>query len=192
MASASGQIATDDLLAIYREVSGVSERAGAIVIVAFIEDSLAQVIRRRLRPLTNREEEALFEGVQAPLNTLYAKIHFGYLIWLYGKAQREDLLVVKNIRNIFAHDTSARDFRHPKIGRLCSKLHYTSYEAYCQGKPEQTDAKEQFHDAANHLMTGLRFMLSPSFKITKINHISSPLRYPERASGSARGGRKQL
>jgi hypothetical protein len=39
MASASGQIATDDLLAIYREVSGVSERAGAIVIVAFIEES---------------------------------------------------------------------------------------------------------------------------------------------------------
>lgn len=191
MASASGQIATDDLLAIYREVSGVSERAGAIVIVAFIEDSLSQVIRRRLRPLTNREEEALFDGVQAPLNSLYAKIHFGCVLWLYGKAQREDLLVVKNIRNIFAHDTSARDFSHQKIVRLCSKLHYTSYEGFSSGKPEQTNAKEQFHDVANHLMTGLRFMLLPSFKMTKISHISSPLRYPERASGSARVKRKQ-
>lgn len=190
MVAAPREIATDDLLAIFREVSGVSERAAAIVIVAFIEDSLAQVIRRRLRPLTNREDEALFDGVQAPLNTLYAKIHFGYVLWLYGKAPRDDLLVIKNIRNKFAHETSARDFSHPEIVRLCSKLHYTSYEAFSSGKPEQTDAKEQFHDAANHLMTGLRFMLLPSFKMTKINHISSPLGYHERSS-DPRERRKQ-
>jgi hypothetical protein len=191
MASASRKIGTDDLLAIFREVSGVSERAGAIVIVAFIEDSLSQVIRRRLRPLTNREDGALFDGVQAPLNTLYAKIHFGYLLWLYGKAQKDDLLVVKDVRNKFAHETSARDFSHSEIVRLCAKLHYTSYEASSQRKPEQTDAKEQFHDAANHLMTGLRLMLLPSFKIAKINHISSPLRYPKRRSNSPSGRRKQ-
>ena len=101
--TASMHLSTVDLMAVYREVASVSARAGVIVMVAFIEDNLEKAILARLRPLGKTDLSKLTEGVQAPLNTLYAKIQLGYALYLFGTAARDDLIILKDIRNRFAH-----------------------------------------------------------------------------------------
>jgi hypothetical protein len=172
--------ATVDLNAVYREVAGVSERAGAIVIVAFIEDSLEKAILSRLRPLGKTESLKLTEGAQAPLNTLYAKIQFGYSLYIFGAAARDDLLILKDIRNRFAHRIHTQDFADKEVVKLCKKLHFTSYCASVSNVPENSEARDQFHGAAHYIMNALLGMAWGAQGTPRIAEITTSLDYPTR------------
>jgi hypothetical protein len=178
--TASIHPSTMDLMVVYREVFGVSERAGAIVIVAFIEDILEKAILARLRPLTNSESSKLTEGVQAPLNTLYAKIQFGYALYLFSAAVRDGLMVLKDIRNRFAHRIHSQDFSDAEVVKLCNRLHFTAYAAAESGSAETNDAEERFDSAAHYIMSELRRMAEGAVSLSRITDVPTQLNYPHR------------
>ena len=50
------------------------------------------------------------------------KVHLGLLTGLYGEAAHRDLIVIKDIRNAFAHSLEITDFETPRIKDLVNNL----------------------------------------------------------------------
>jgi hypothetical protein len=74
------------------------DRTFAMVAGSRLEDVVAYAIRQRFRTLTPSENDALFLGV-APLATFSAKIKIAYSLSIYGPRTRDDLDIVREIRN---------------------------------------------------------------------------------------------
>jgi len=86
---------------IYAEIQGSSDRATAIVSTAFIEDRLQRAICRRLV-----DDERTIKKIIAPNGALSGfdnKIQLGYLLGVYIKDTRDNIMIVGQIRNKFAH-----------------------------------------------------------------------------------------
>lgn len=145
--------------AILAEMFGVNERAGALVSIAFLEDLLARAIAMKFRPLTDIATKFVFDNAGAPLNTLHAKIHIGYALALYSSAVREDLLTLKDIRNLFAHKSDVRSFQNALVHEHCVRLNYPAAAAKLSGKTELTDALERFQMTATNLVRELGRMI---------------------------------
>ena len=77
----------------------MSQTGVAIVGAALVEDALREAILFRMRDLTKKEEDELFDGL-APLAPFSAKIRIGYALRIYGE---QTLNAVREIRNAFSH-----------------------------------------------------------------------------------------
>lgn len=117
---AEGQMEEADEL--IRELKGQSDRAAAIVMVASVEADLHDCIRSRLRmDLTKAELAGLFDG-EAPLATFSAKIKIGHALGLYGPKTRDDLDVIRHLRNTCAHAKRPVSFDLPVFASVLTRL----------------------------------------------------------------------
>lgn len=102
----------DEILA--REMLvGASDRAAAIVAVAYVEDKLTSAIRTCLKSDKDAFQR-LFKPT-GPLGPMGAKLQLGYLLSLYSKEFRDDLEILAKVRNDFAHWAEPATFDHKEI-----------------------------------------------------------------------------
>jgi DNA-binding MltR family transcriptional regulator len=106
--------------AIMEEVAKQSDRGAAIIYASLLEKVLETLIIKRLRPLSSNQKNALF-GRMAPLSTFAAKIELGFAIGLYSRNAYENLNMVREVRNKFAHKFEPLTFEHKKIIELIHK-----------------------------------------------------------------------
>jgi hypothetical protein len=107
-----------------KEVSDAPDRVAAIVGAAIVEDTLRWALNRFfISQISEKEERELFEN-EGVLSTFYAKICIAFALGLFGKAARNDLSRVKNIRNAFAHAPRSINFETPQIANECANLRY--------------------------------------------------------------------
>ena len=105
--------------------SDFSDRAAALVATQNLELTLRAAVASRFRPLSPNEERSLFSGeVDAPLSNFAALTNVGYALEIYGPHFRDDLILIKNIRNAFAHARRHLDFRDIRIAEACSQIKY--------------------------------------------------------------------
>src|SRR5450759_1487344 len=78
-----------------------SNRAVAVVWAAIVENRLTDVLRAYMRP-DERVANELFSPNGA-LGTFGHKIQLGYMLHLYAKDLKDDLVLLTKIRNSFAH-----------------------------------------------------------------------------------------
>lgn len=108
-----------------------SDRSAAIIASGAAEDYLrvcldlffsgmseANVRTASKEKQLNRE---LYEGY-GPLSSFSAKILFLYALGVISEEGKSELQIIKNIRNIFAHDVSDARFSREDIGRQCDNL----------------------------------------------------------------------
>jgi hypothetical protein len=69
-----------------------------------------------------KELDALFYNEQAPLSTFYGRIMVGHAIGIYGMMVREELDVIRRVRNVFAHAMRPLSFSHPFIAKEVRSL----------------------------------------------------------------------
>lgn len=91
-----------------------------IVASAIVEDRLTTAIKVRL----SRYEVVAksFLDYRGSAGNFFAKIDLGYLLEMYGPDTRNDLHIIRDIRNKFAHIPAAKDFDHWRIADKCSNL----------------------------------------------------------------------
>jgi hypothetical protein len=99
-----------------------SDRAVAIIGAAYFDLVLRDIIAAKLLPDAELMR-TLFED-RGPLQDFGARIHLAYALRLFGRAAYDDLRVIKNIRNAFAHSAEAMDFNQPDVTRSCGSLCY--------------------------------------------------------------------
>jgi len=109
------------------EIDTHNHRAAAVLGAAFVEDALEYAIRHRFRPLSKSALEKLFE-YPGPLSSFDAKIRIGFALGLYGEIVRNDLNVIRNIRNGFAHAKKPISFDIPEVIREMKKSMYLRWK----------------------------------------------------------------
>ena len=97
------------------------DRAAAIIVSTHLEDQLKELILSKMIHLTQTEIGELFVG-DSPLATFGAKVHLAYALGLIGKLSRQDLNLVRLIRNAFAHARKPIQFNTNEVATACEKL----------------------------------------------------------------------
>lgn len=113
----------EHVVRVLAELRSDGPRGAAIVGGALIEDALQRLLLVNLPNLsTNGDREGVF-GRSGPLATFSAKISVGYGLGLFGPMTRQDLNLVRDIRNFFAHAKIAADFNTPAVASACERFH---------------------------------------------------------------------
>lgn len=112
----------DAYLELMTEMSDASDRTAAIVAAAMLDDTLGYALSCRFIQTGRRWTERLFDGGDAPLGTLSAKVGIGYALGVFGAQTCADLDLVRGIRNRFAHSAQARRFSDKIISDRCMAL----------------------------------------------------------------------
>jgi hypothetical protein len=100
-----------------------SAYALAVLGVAHLEHGLERVLKARLIQLSKEDERRMFDGAgNGILGTFSAKIRIAYALSLLGPIAYHDLLLINDIRNVFAHSLHTIDFTHSLISQDCRKL----------------------------------------------------------------------
>jgi len=103
-----------------------SDRGCALFAASFIDDALAILLRSSLVS-DNKIEQALFNGT-APLATFSSRISMSFYLGKLSLPCRQDLDVVRRIRNEFAHRADAISFTDKVIADRCRALHFSLRE----------------------------------------------------------------
>jgi DNA-binding MltR family transcriptional regulator len=97
-----------------------TDRGVALVGAAFLDDALRALIRAALIEKSETADN-LFK-YPGPLATFAARTDFAYCMGLIGKMMFQDLKLVREVRNSFAHQHRPARFEDPEVTRLCKRL----------------------------------------------------------------------
>jgi DNA-binding MltR family transcriptional regulator len=112
----------DELQIILDEITQQTDRGAAIIATAMLDEMLAEALWRRLI-LTNSLRERLFSYEKnGPLSTFSSKIDLAFAVGLLKPETRNDLHVVRRIRNKFAHQLEPLTFAEKEVAALCETL----------------------------------------------------------------------
>lgn len=90
-------------------LSEESDRGAVIILVSIIDDVLAAALERKMVPLNSDEKARLF-GFDAPLGSFSARIKMAYALGVIDKDDRDDLNVMRAMRNACAHSRGGLSF----------------------------------------------------------------------------------
>ena len=97
---------------------GESDRSAIVLAGSFAEHYLATYIRHFM--INDPQIERLFEA--GPLSSFDAPINIAYAFRLISSEHRDDLRLIKDIRNRFAHSPQLLDLKRDDIQTMIQKL----------------------------------------------------------------------
>ena len=97
-----------------------SDRGCALMAAAFIDDSLALLLRSSL--VSDRKVLTDLFSHNGPLGTFSGKINLAYSMGLISKNVKRELHVLRRIRNEFAHTAAQIGFTETAISTSCHSL----------------------------------------------------------------------
>ncbi len=147
----------------------------ALMIGSFLELLLEQMMVVRLHTgLTKRERLELFTGF-GPLASFSSKIAVGYALSVFTDDARNDLRIIKFIRNAAAHRIKEFSFENNDIKQLCGSLKLIAPMTEGELKPSQYHEKwralgsktprAKFIISAFHIMTDMSALCAVNAKI---------------------------
>jgi DNA-binding MltR family transcriptional regulator len=101
-----------------------NDRALALMLGAILEQGIETAILSHLMPVDEKEVHKFFgPPEEAPL-TFDLKIRLAFALGVFGPDSRDDITLIRHIRNAFAHTKSYIDFSDNDIIALCAELKY--------------------------------------------------------------------
>ena len=98
-----------------------SDRAAAILAGAYLDNLLSTILENYLIS-DNKNSHNILYGNNSPLYTFHSRILCSYGLGLIPTHEFKDLLVIKKIRNAFAHKQAGLSFSSQSITDQCKKL----------------------------------------------------------------------
>jgi Domain of unknown function (DUF4145) len=114
--------AIDDLENLERELYGANDRAAAILLGAFVEAALTKYLHAQLRQNMNSKQRRALYDYDGPLGTFSAKIAVAFAMSAIGPIFRNDLDLIRILRNGFAHSKKSIKFDDAETAAVCAKL----------------------------------------------------------------------
>ena len=134
---------------------------------ALLDERLLKLIKVRMIPrATANKFDSFFEG-HGPLATFAARTHIAYLLGFIANNVYQDLCVIREIRNRFAHSSDELDFNDEEIKASCIKLRH------CIVRQLRDKSRAQFIFAVAALDTVLEYLIFDS------QHANTPADGPE-------------
>ena len=108
-----------------KRLKGQGDQATAVMGPAYLEHVLERVLKAYFINLSKDDERRMFDGASnGVLGSFSSKIRLAYAISLLGPLSYSDLLLINDIRNVFAHSLHRVSFSHPLIIKDCDRLQY--------------------------------------------------------------------
>jgi DNA-binding MltR family transcriptional regulator len=105
------------------ELERENDRGAVILGVSMIDEMLRRVLETYFIADGKSAHELLSPDVAyAPLSSFGAKISLAFCLGLISSEERHDMRILKNIRNLFAHELSLLVLQHPPIAKQIAKL----------------------------------------------------------------------
>jgi hypothetical protein len=144
-----------------------NDRAGAIMAGALVENSLRRAIQRR--------------------SNFHSMIETGFARGLYKGLVRNDLHVVRRIRNVFAHSIRPISFDTSEVIEEVNKIQYVKWVQLTGGLPfgparQDNEYREIYTNVCRALMNDL-FMIAISggmkldFSASERRYVTGPLKF---------------
>lgn len=102
-----------------------SDRGVAIVAGAFVEQYLKDFLSHFL--VQDQQVAVLFEGPFGPLASFAARAKMCYAMRLINETFLQDLDIIRNIRNHFAHHPAETSFENKEVAQLCAELSLSKF-----------------------------------------------------------------
>jgi hypothetical protein len=154
----TGDPDTDSLNRFQSLVRKQDDRALALSLAAFAEDTLGRLLLVYLRE--EKQAKELVEGFNAPLGTLSTRIKAAYALGLLTREQYEDLEIARRVRNAFAHDWEGVSLDRQDVKALIGKLHAYSMDQ----KPFAGGGRERLLGAVSTILAELRIQITQHLK----------------------------
>jgi DNA-binding MltR family transcriptional regulator len=117
-----GSPSVEELEILEAEMYKENDRTFVIMLVSFLEDALQSFILKLLRNnLTNDERSTLLD-YHGPLGTFSSQAAVAYAVGLIGPITRDDLEIIRTIRNGVAHTRRRFSFSLPEAIEICKHL----------------------------------------------------------------------
>jgi DNA-binding MltR family transcriptional regulator len=110
-------VESNEELAATAEMESASDRTAAIVIASLVETRLTNTLQAGLHH-DDEIVERLFRP-SGPLGSFSAKVDLARLMGAISQDAYCDLLIIKDVRNIFAHQLKAASFEEQRVASLC-------------------------------------------------------------------------
>jgi hypothetical protein len=114
------QIPGQDDLPIAQEIYPAPDRSAAILATSWLDEYLTAAIKSKL--LEDKDTANKLLKPSGPLGAFATKAELGYLLGMYSKQSRDDLIHISGIRNIFAHWIKTVDFGSRDVRPKCESL----------------------------------------------------------------------
>jgi hypothetical protein len=133
----------DEFDASLAEFQSAHDRIAAIMGAALVENTLVDAIKVCLDDDSNTSQ--LFYEDKSPFGTFYARIVAAKGFALISERLAEDLHIIRNIRNQFAHSVLCLDFKNEHIAAECEKL--KRYPNWPELRRKRTRSRRYYQNA---------------------------------------------
>lgn len=114
-----------------------TDQAAALTGAAYIDHALEVILKAQFRSLTKDDNTRMFDGsANGILGTTSNKIRLAYAIRILDEPTYRDLLLINDIRNVFAHSLHKIDFKNHLIIDDCKKIQASRIPAGLRPTPK--------------------------------------------------------
>lgn len=134
------------------EIAQQTDRGAAIIGGAYLDIVLREAITAQLLDMPDIVNQ-LFEN-RGPLQDFGARMQIALVLGIFGRRAYDDLRIIKDVRNMFAHAAEAMDFSYSPIVDRCKHLWFATKIVY-GNRPKPITARELYIRTVELVTDGL-------------------------------------
>ncbi len=134
-----------------------NDRGAALLLTSNLENSLRIAIERKLG-ITEKRRAMLFVDEAAPLRDFSAKVRIGYAVGLFGEDTKNNLDIIRLIRNAFAHAPSPVRFSTLEVRNACALLKIPAPVGKADDQKDTTTGRVRFRLVCERTATAFRYV----------------------------------
>ena len=113
----------EEIAHIASNLQGYEDAAMALLGCSCIQNALLAFIKTKLVPLSKEDDQRLFDGNQnGIISTFSSQLRIAFAMGLIDRPVFDDLMLMYDIRNVFAHSIHPISFSHLYIEYDCGRL----------------------------------------------------------------------
>jgi hypothetical protein len=113
-----------------------NERSTVLTLASLLDHALQIALLTKMRRDLIPPEQAEMFGGRGLLATFSAKIDLAYALKLIGPKTRDDIDMIREIRNAFAHARGPISFQTKEVATVCARLRFPAAVAHAPNEPQ--------------------------------------------------------
>lgn len=150
----------DEANAIIQDLAKHGDVAMVILAASYLEGGLEDVLAHRFVPMDAEDRKKLFDAsAGGVLGTLVAKVRIARAFGIIDQVVSDDLLLIANLRNVFAHSMHTISFDDSQVKSDCEKLKVLGTPAIRLGSDFSEILISEPRDRFKHTFMSLHLLL---------------------------------
>lgn len=100
---------------VFAGLKSESDRSLVVIAGSLVEDTLGDLLKSKMRPPANSKERGSLWGAQGLLGTFSAKTRLAFALRMIDEKERDQLDILREMRNACAHSQMPIDFDTPEL-----------------------------------------------------------------------------